>query len=170
MAKQPDTAEPAVVAPKKNKMKVVIVAVVALLLAVGLSVAATLFFLSGEKPESDSLAPESVKTTKQQAIYEVLAPAFVVNFKSQGKPRYLQVSVALMARNKDELDQLKIHMPTLRNQLVMLFSSQDFDELNTTLGVEILKQKATVAVQELALIEVGKTVVEQVLFTNVVMQ
>ncbi len=52
MAKQPDTAEPAVVAPKKNKTKLVIVAVVALLLAVGLSVAATLFFLSGEKSES----------------------------------------------------------------------------------------------------------------------
>ncbi|MFB0963075.1 MAG: flagellar basal body-associated FliL family protein, partial [Pseudomonas sp.] len=131
MAKQPDTAEPAVVAPKKNKTKLVIVAVVALLLAVGLSVAATLFFLSGEKSESTSLASESVTTTKQQAIYEVLAPAFVVNFKSQGKPRYLQVSVALMARNKSELDQLKVHMPTLRNQLVMLFSNQDFDELNT---------------------------------------
>ena len=61
-------------------------------------------------------------------------------------------------------------MPTLRNQWVMLFSNHDLDDLNTALGVELLKQKATVAVQELALIEVGSTVVEQVLFTNVVMQ
>ena len=61
-------------------------------------------------------------------------------------------------------------MPTLRNQLVMLFSSQNFDELNTLLGIELLKQKATIAIQELALIEVGKPVIEQVLFTNVVMQ
>lgn len=170
MAEQPEAAEPAIVAPKKSKIKLIIVAAIAFIVAIALSVAATWFFLGGSKAEPDKVVSEPAAATKQKAIYEVLAPAFVVNFKSQGKPRYLQVTVALMARNKDELDQLKVHMPTLRNQLVMLFSSQDFDELNTTLGVEILKQKATVVVQELALIEVGKTVVEQVLFTNVVMQ
>ncbi|MDY0249358.1 MAG: flagellar basal body-associated FliL family protein [Pseudomonas sp.] len=170
MAKQPEAAEPATVAPKKNKIKLIVVVALVFIMAIALSVAGTWFFLGHSTPDSEVVATEAVIPGKQQAIYEVLTPAFVVNFKSQGKPRYLQVSVALMARNKDELDQLKIHMPTLRNQLVMLFSSQDFDELNTTLGVEILKQKATVAVQELALIEVGKTVVEQVLFTNVVMQ
>ncbi len=168
MAQQPVAPEQAG-ASKKNKMKVIIIAAVALITAVGLSVGGTWFFLGRNAPE---VAPvqENVVNVKQQAIYEELTPAFVVNFKSQGKPRYLQVSVALMARNKADLDQLKIHMPTLRNQLVMLFSSQDFDELNTPLGVELLKQKTTVAVQELALIEVGKPVVEQVLFTNVVMQ
>lgn len=170
MAQQPEAAEPAIVAPKKNKVKLIIVAALAFIIAIALSVAATWYFLGSSTPDSEAAAEAPVAVGKQQAIYEVLEPAFVVNFKSQGKPRYLQVSVALMARNKEELDQLKVHMPTLRNQLVMLFSSQDFDELNTTLGVEILKQKATVAVQELALIEVGKTVVEQVLFTNVVMQ
>lgn len=170
MAQQPEAAQPAIVAPKKNKIKLIIVAALAFIIAIALSVAATWYFLGSSTPDSEAAAEAPAVVGKQQAIYEVLEPAFVVNFKSQGKPRYLQVSVALMARNKEELDQLKVHMPTLRNQLVMLFSSQDFDELNTTLGVEILKQKATVAVQELALIEVGKTVVEQVLFTNVVMQ
>lgn len=170
MAQQPEAAQPAIVAPKKNKVKLIIVAALAFIIAIALSVAATWYFLGSSTPDSEAVAEAPVAVGKQQAIYEVLEPAFVVNFKSQGKPRYLQVSVALMARNKEELDQLKVHMPTLRNQLVMLFSSQDFDELNTSLGVEILKQKATVAVQELALIEVGKTVVEQVLFTNVVMQ
>ncbi len=170
MAQQPEAAEPAIVAPKKNKVKLIIVAAIGFIIAIALSVAATWFFLGQSATDTEVTAELPVTSAKQQAIYEVLTPAFVVNFKSQGKPRYLQVNVALMARNKGELDQLKIHMPTLRNQLVMLFSSQDFDELNTTLGVEILKQKATVAVQELALIEVGKTVVEQVLFTNVVMQ
>ena len=61
-------------------------------------------------------------------------------------------------------------MPALRNQLVMLFSSQEFDQLNTSLGLEMLKQKVTATVQELAMREVGEPVVEQVLFTNFVMQ
>ncbi|NLY12564.1 MAG: flagellar basal body-associated protein FliL [Gammaproteobacteria bacterium] len=167
MAQQSEAPQQAIAAPKKNKMKIIVLVAVALLVAIVLSVAGTWFFLGRSTADVE---PVQESLGKQQAIYEVLAPAFVVNFKSQGKPRYLQVSVALMARNKADLDQLKIHMPTLRNQLVMLFSSQDFDELNTPLGVELLKQKATVAVQELALIEVGKPVVEQVLFTNVVMQ
>ena len=169
MAKQPDTLGPATAAPKKSNIKMIVLLVVALLLAIALSVAGTWFFL-GQSADSSERESTQELAVKQQAIYEVLTPAFVVNFKSQGKSRYLQVSVALMARNKADLDALKIHMPTLRNQLVMLFSSQEFEELNTPLGVELLKQKATVAVQELALIEVGKPVVEQVLFTNVVMQ
>lgn len=169
MAKQPETAGQATVAPKKSNLKTIILIVVALVVAIALSVVGTWFFLSRS---STDVADASVVSSavKQRAIYEVLTPAFVVNFKSQGKSRYLQVSVALMARNKADLDALKVHMPTLRNQLVMLFSSQEFAELNTPLGVDLLKQKATIAVQELALIEVGKPVVEQVLFTNVVMQ
>lgn len=169
MAKQPETPGQATVVPKKSNIKTIILIVVALVIAMTLSVAGTWLFLSRSTAgvEDESVASSAVK---QRAIYEVLTPAFVVNFKSQGKPRYLQVSVALMARNKADLDALKIHMPTLRNQLVMLLSSQSFEELNTPLGVELLKQKATIAVQELALIEVGKPVIEQVLFTNVVMQ
>src|SRR5690554_2447580 len=168
MAKQADTPEPAVAAPKKNKMKLIVIAAVALIVVIVLSVGGTWYLLGNS--ESTGTEPVYEQVSRQQAVYELLEPAFVVNFKSEGRSRYLQVSVALMARDKADLDALKVHMPTLRNQLVMLFSSQEFDELNTSLGVELLKQKATIAVQELALIEVGKPVVEQVLFTNVVMQ
>lgn len=167
MAQQSETADKATLEPKKSKMKIIVLVTVALIVAIIISVAGTWFFLGRSTAEAEPVAEISAK---QQAIYEVLTPAFVVNFKSEGKARYLQVSVALMARNQADLNALKIHMPTLRNQLVMMFSSQNFDELNTTLGIELLKQKATVAIQELALIEVGKPVIEQVLFTNVVMQ
>ena len=167
MAKAPETLAQATQVPKKNTMKIIILVAVALILTVVLSVVATWFLLGRTAVEAQPIQ-ESV--VKQQAIYEDLTPAFIVNFKSQGKPRYLQVSVALMARNQADLNALNAHMPTLRNQLVMLFSSQDFDELNTALGIELLKNKATVAIQELALIEVGKPVIEQVLFTNIVMQ
>ena len=169
MAKKPEAPAQATAVPKKSNLKTMILIVVALLVAIALSVAGTWMFLSRSATDTPD---ESVITSvsKPRAIYEVLTPAFVVNFKSQGRPRYLQVNVALMARNKADLDALKVHLPTLRNQLVMLFSSQEFEELYTPLGVDLLKQKATVAVQELALIAVGKPVIEHVLFTNVVMQ
>lgn len=154
-----------------GKMKLIILIALVVLLAVGLSVGATWFLLSkGDSTAEQQVAAEPAVPLKQPAIYEELSPAFVVNFTQQGRARYMQVSVALMARDKQALDALKVHMPVLRNRLVMLFSSQNFDTLMTPVGKEMLRQQATASVQELAEKETGKLTVEQVLFTNIVLQ
>lgn len=159
-----------------GKMKLIIIIVIAVLLAVGLSVGATLFFLgkddggADEKANAEAAAAATAVPVKLPAIYEELAPAFVVNFNHQGRPRYMQVSVALMTRDQAALDALKVHMPVLRNRLVMLFSGQDFGALITPVGKEMLRQQATASVQELEQKETGKVSVEQVLFTNLVLQ
>lgn len=174
MAKKDQPQDPATEGKSGGKLKIIILAVIALLLVISMSVAGTWFFLS----KNDSSEPQiSAETTeegavagKQPAIYEELTPAFVVNFTQNGRARYMQVSVALMSRDQAALDALKVHMPVLRNRLVMLFSSQTFDSLITPVGKEMLRQQATASVQELAQKETGKTAVEQVLFTNLVLQ
>ena len=179
MAKKEEAKAPAADADGKpagkSKLKLIILIVVGLLLAIGLSVGATLFFLKGDKKEEakseeHAATEDAGKPVKKQAIYEVLAPAFVVNYNYKGRQRYMQVSVALMTRDQAALDALKVHMPVLRNRLVMLFSSQDFGTLMTPVGKEMLRQQATASVQELAQKETGKVTVEQVLFTNLVLQ
>lgn len=159
----------------KSKLKMIIIIVLALLLVAGASVGVTWFLLmkngsigTGKAEAEHAAAPQA--PVKQEAIYEPLTPAFVVNFKYEGKPRYMQVSLALMARDPVAMAALKEHMPLLRNRLVMLFSSQDFAALITPAGKEMLRQQATATVQELAQKEIGKVVVEQVLFTNFVLQ
>ncbi|WP_278377993.1 MULTISPECIES: flagellar basal body-associated protein FliL [Stutzerimonas] len=161
-------AEPA----GKGKLKLILVIVVAMLVAVGLSIGGTLYFMNKGGDLGDDKAEEAAATAsgKQPAIYEVLMPAFVVNFSNKGRQRYMQVSIALMSRDQAALDALKVHMPLLRNRLVMLFSSQDFEALKTPVGKEMLRQQATASVQELAQKEIGKLAVEQVLFTNFVLQ
>lgn len=172
----PDVASPGAAAPGgKGKLKLIILIVVGLLLAVGLSIGGTFYFMNkgGSDDAGEAAAPSAEHATpqRQPAIYEVLAPAFVVNFSNTGgRQRYMQVSVALMSRDQAALDGLKEHMPLLRNQLVMLFSSEDFASLVTPVGQEMLRQKATVSVQELAQKETGKLAIEQVLFTNFVLQ
>ena len=170
----PDIASPAVAAPAdgKRKLKLIVLVVLGLLLAVGLSVGSTLYFMSrGESKSAEAAADTQAAPQRQPAIYESLAPAFVVNFSNTGgRQRYMQVSVALMSRDQLALDALKEHMPLLRNQLVMLFSSQDFATLATPVGQEMLRQQATASVQELAQREIGKLAIEQVLFTNFVLQ
>ncbi|MBC9250435.1 flagellar basal body-associated protein FliL [Pseudomonas alcaligenes] len=160
----------------KSKLKLIILIVLVLLIAIGGSVGATWFLLGksaskdAEAEKSEEHSGETAAPVKLPAIYEVVAPAFIVNFNYQGRQRYMQVSVALMARDQAQLDALKVHMPVLRNRLVMLFSGQDFAALMTPVGKEMLRQQATATVQELAEKETGKTAIEQVLFTNFVLQ
>ncbi|SDU86422.1 flagellar basal body-associated protein FliL [Pseudomonas mucidolens] len=166
MAKSDDAAT----APAgKGKLKLILLIVLALLLAIGVSVGATWYFMQGAQ-STPQAASQAASDVKQPAIFEQLLPAFVANFNQNGRQRYLQVSITLMARNQADLDALKVHMPVIRNNLVMLFSAQNFDSLATPVGQEMLRQKATASVQEVAQKEVGKVVIEQLLFTNFVLQ
>lgn len=157
-------------APGKGKLKLIILLVLGLLLAVGLSIGGTWFVLSKGDQAEPAEAASSAAPVRQAALYQELMPAFVVNFNYQGRTRYLQLSMALMSRDAAAMDKLKVHMPVLRNRLVMLLAGQDFAALRTPLGKEMLLQQALASVQELAQQETGGTVVEQVLFTNFVLQ
>ena len=163
MAKSDAVKDPA----QKGKLKLIILIVVALLLAIGVSVGATWYFMHSAQNKPEAVIDPNVKVV---AIYEPMAPAFVVNYNANGRQRYMQVSMTLQARNQADLDALKVHMPVIRNNLVMLFSGQTFDSLATPVGQEMLRQKATASVQEVAQKELGKVVVDQVLFTNFVLQ
>ena len=62
------------------------------------------------------------------------------------------------------------HSVMLQHGLLMLFSSQDYTELQTAEGKEVLRQKALAEIQRLLEQEIGQPGVEQLLFTNLVMQ
>ena len=164
MAKSEEVKTPA----GKGKLKLILLVVLGLVLAIGLSIGATWFFMHSSQSKPEPVAAAS--NVKAPAIFEPMAPAFVVNYSQNGRQRYMQVSITLLARNQGDLDALKVHMPVIRNNLVMLFSGQTFDSLATPIGQEMLRQKATASVQEVAQKEVGKVVVEQLLFTNFVLQ
>ena len=153
----------------KGKLKLIILIVVALLLAIGLSVGATWYFMHSAQSKPAVVA-ETAPVGKQPAVFEAMAPAFVANYNQGGRQRYMQVSITMLARNQADLDALKVHMPVIRNNLVMLFSGQDFATLASPVGQEMLRQKATASVQEVAQKELGKVVIEQLLFTNFVLQ
>ncbi|CAG8865090.1 hypothetical protein PS726_01500 [Pseudomonas fluorescens] len=154
----------------KGKLKLIIVIVVALLLAIGVSVGATWYFMHSAQSKPAVDVAQTAPVGKQPAIFEPMAPAFVANFNQNGRQRYMQVSITMLARNQADLDALKVHMPVIRNNLVMLFSGQDFATLASPVGQEMLRQKATASVQEVAQKELGKVVIEQLLFTNFVLQ
>lgn len=158
-----------------GKKKIIMLAVFALLL-VGLSVGGTLValnFLGGEEVAPEEAledAAEDVPEPLKPAIYYPLKPPIIVSFDAKGRQRLLQADLTLMTRDNDVIPAVETHMPMLRNALVMLMSGQLFEELQTAEGKELLRVQCLQELQRLLEQEIGKPGIEQVLFTNLVMQ
>ena len=104
MAKSEAVKDPA----SKGKLKLIILIVVALLLAIGTSVGATWFFM--HNAQSKPALAQTAVVSKQPAIFEPIAPAFVANFNQNGRQRYMQVSISMLGRNQADLDLSLIHI------------------------------------------------------------
>ncbi|PCJ21934.1 MAG: hypothetical protein COB04_01780 [Gammaproteobacteria bacterium] len=156
-----------------NKKMVIIFAVLIFVAVVGTG-AGMYFFLQPKGAASTDGAGGAdaapVVVQKKEAIYHQMKPAFIVNFKADGKQHFLQVSLSVMARERDAIDAVRTHTPLLRNNLVLLFSTQNFTNLQTPEGKDVLRQLALEEVQGLVEQEIGRPGIEQVLFTNFVMQ
>lgn len=171
MAKQQPAPEPTAEggdAPVKSKKKLLIL-IGAAFLAVLLSAGGVAFFLLGGEDEPEEQAADTAPG-QQMALYQPMDPAFVVNFTHEGKRRYMQVNVVLMGRDPEGMAALAQHMPLLRNELVLQFSSEEFSSLFTPEGKEALRERATLAVKAMLEKELGNPVIESVLFTNIVLQ
>jgi len=170
-------------AKKKKKLFLMIgIAVALIAISIGGTIAA-LKILSPAPPSGTAEAEEEhVESALAPAIYYEMKPNFTINFNVNGRQRYLQASMTLLYRDPLLEELLKLHMPAIRNGLVMLLSAKNFDELQTNEGKETLKEEALEIIrsqlqkEQEALVASGKSDevspanVEQVLFTNFVMQ
>lgn len=104
------------------------------------------------------------------AIYVSLDPPFVVNLTGGGAARFLQITVDVMTRQPEVEEHVKNHMPAIRNNLVMLFSSQTAETVSTLEGKEHLRDEALKVIQEILETETGDPGIEAVYFTSFVMQ
>jgi len=110
------------------------------------------------------------EVNKEPPIYVELGDVFVVNFIENNQLRYLQVKVDAMTRDPEAAEQVKTHMPLIRNNLVMLFSSLDYQTISTIAGKQKIRDEALAEVQNVMKQETGKTGVEAIYFTSFVMQ
>jgi flagellar FliL protein len=172
--------------PKSNKKKLIFFVLLVLSLIV-ISIGGTLLVVKFLTPEPESvvefdedgnpiepvLEPEAeVEELKPKlaAIYFPLKPALIVNYQARGRQRFLQAEITIMAREDDVIEAVEMHMPMIRNSLILLFSGQVYEELQTDEGRELLRQAALAELQTIIEKELGKPGIEKVLFTNLVMQ
>jgi len=153
------------------KLLIIIAALVVLLIGAG----GALWFLldSNAQPEGD---PAKVAEVRKEAIYVKLRtlggkPSFIANLKEKnGRQRFLQIYAEAMTREPTVADALTKHMPLVIHELSTLYSSQDFTELQTPEGKERLRKASGQKVQEIMQREIKRPGIEEVFFTNFVMQ
>ena len=149
-----------------NKKKLIIIGVLLLVLLGGGGAAAYFFLFSGG---SDSDSTEAA-LANEPSVYLALDPAFTIDLMVGGKQRYVQLNMSVKSKNTDQINAVTLHMPLIRNSLVLLFSSQSFDELKTAEGKVALKKAALGAINGILEQETGQGGIDGVLFTNFVMQ
>lgn len=110
---------------------------------------------------------------EQQQLYLAMDPPFVVNFTHRGTLHYLQLELDMMYHDQKTIDKIVNHMPNVRNDLILLFSNQEFEKLITAEGKEALRDEILLAVNNIAGVKAdpltGKTDGE-VYITHFVMQ
>jgi flagellar protein FliL len=126
-----------------------------------------------EADAEEADAEEEEGGDKAHQFYVDFAPAFVVNLPSkdkQARTRFLKVEVSAASKEDKIEEEVKQHMPAIRNKLVMLFSKQVYEDLISAEGKESLRQQALAEVQKALKKAAGKKMIKDLYFTSFVMQ
>jgi len=170
---------------KSSKMKLVLIILVLLLVLVA-GGGATWYFLGMPNPLADQAAetasaeeteggeavakPKKKKEEQGPPVFVELDPDFVVSFKDQRLARFMQLRVKLMSRDPDLMEIVEQYKPVLRNNLLLLYSSQKFEEVVTREGKERLLEESLDEVNRTLDKEAGVSGVEAVYFTSFIAQ
>lgn len=162
-----DELDLTVTAPKPGPKRGRLIAIIAALLILGGGAGAYAMF-AGKAAPADKAADAAPQ--KKPEFFLPLDPAFVVNFRDDEAVRYLQVGVTVMTHDATSLDLVKEAQPVIRNELLMLFSGQNYATLIDAAGKQKLQAQALAAVQKIIKERAGKPGVDALYFTSFVMQ
>jgi flagellar FliL protein len=155
-----------------GKKKLILMILLGVLLVAG-SIGGTIITLKILTPEAEVtevVDDVAVKDVKMPAIYYPIKPAIVANYDYNGRQRYAEVHVTLLIRDETVISAVELHSPLITNALVLTIGSQMYSEIQSAEGKELLRQQCLQELQKILEKEIGKPGIEQVLFTNFVMQ
>ncbi|HCA27171.1 MAG TPA: flagellar basal body-associated protein FliL [Betaproteobacteria bacterium] len=160
-AKEAESEEEAPAKKKGSKLLIIIIAVVILLGGGG----AAWFFLMNKPSGAEPAAPK-VEAPKPPIFMSL--ETFTVNL--QGGSSYLQLNIDLRVSGDKVIDAIKLHMPEIRNGILLLLSSKSVTDLSTVAGKQKLGEEIRAQVNKLIALQDPKHGVLGVFFTSFVIQ
>lgn len=102
--------------------------------------------------------------------YVDVEPSIVANFGEKGRIKYVRTLITLKVGSTNAEKKATLHLPSLRNALVMLLSEQNRDSVNSAPGKEFIRQQALERVQATMKELEGVNTIEDVYFKTFVVQ
>ncbi len=157
---------------KSNTLLLIILIVLLLVVGGG---GAAFFLLGGDDKEGgneEAAGSEhpAEKIEAKEVHYLKFEKEFVVNLEDNSKVNFMQVEIQIMAHSMEPLNLVEHHMPVIRNKLMLILSSQKYEEVNTREGKEKLREEIKEAIQEILHEESPNANIEAVYFTSLIMQ
>ena len=117
------------------------------------------------------MAEEEAKEGEAPKVaYSDLVPSLVGNYGPGPRLKYYKADISLRVTGPEAEEKVTRHEPLIRNQLVMLFSQQTDETLNSSDSKEKLRQEALKQVQQVLHGEEGAPLVDDLLFNNLIIQ
>ncbi|MCA3130099.1 MAG: flagellar basal body-associated FliL family protein [Betaproteobacteria bacterium] len=144
MAEKAEAAEAAEQAPArsgKKKKLILLVAALALLAVLG----GGGYWLFVMKPSHEagegSAEQEALQAAKGKPPVFVSLDPFTVNLVSEASDRYLQVGIDLKVSGPEVGDKIKVHLPEIRNGVLLLLTSKRVEDLASAEGKNLLREE-----------------------------
>ena len=165
--------EEAAAPPAKRRSGVKILLLLAPLVAAGAGAA---WFFLADQPAAAAHRPAGAKTASAKAastkppLFVTLEP-FTVNLQHDGAAQqYLQVGLSLKVANENVVDAVKLHMPEIRNRVLLLLSSKKAAEVSDSQGKTALSKELMREIAQPLAGLVPADGLDSVLFTSFVVQ
>ena len=131
---------------------------------------ATLLLLFAGFSFAEEDAAEDGAPAVPTARYLHLEPAFVVNYGSSGRMKYLRTEISLRVNSTEAAALVTQHKPYIRNNLVLLLSAQESETMNSAVGRESLRKVCLDEVRAVMTQLEGSPYIDDLYFNNFVVQ
>ena len=172
MAEQEEDVASEEKAGSKKKLLIIVGGAVLLLIMTFAGLYFSGFFDEEKISETAELSESDSTESAEQAgetIYHDMTPPFMVNF-SEGKIKILKIAISVMAKGDEVIDAVKKHDPLIRNNILMMLSAQNPEMLKTTDSKEALQASIKEEINKVLAERKVSSKVEDVFFTDLVMQ
>lgn len=103
---------------------------------------AGLAYAADDPPAEEAPAEEGAEGVEvpASAIYLPIKPPFVVNYGGAGRLKYIKSELSVRLLDTTAANAVRHHLPYVRNNIVLLFSSQTDETMSSQAGREALRQ------------------------------
>ena len=171
--------EEQIVEKNLSKKQIIMIAGGGILLALSLGIGVTFLLMKPSSPKEEPAAAKEEKVeaashkeagSHKDGIYYDMEKPVVVDFPAGSPAKHGRVTIAMLVESAETVEALKKNDPMIRNNLLMLISSQDAVGLYSREGKDALRKAILDDVNAVLTKMAGKGQVDEILFTSFVMQ